>query len=221
MNERRARRIRSSPFLPFITKNQHSQFSPHFQKKIKVESNYFIFVTTHHHKTIKFQYPMFKPTRPCLSALSKRTKRVKVQILKDFPTLQYLRGQVVEVKPSLMRNYLHNYNGAKYILKDADVDTVLLKEYTARREQLDLEMAAAREQVESKQSKAVGLQQQQQVKEKEKKRSHVLDSDVSIKDVVIPGLDIWINRREEKKKSEGLPANWETIFFFVHVYKHT
>lgn len=89
-----------------------------------------------------------------------------------------------------MRNYLHNYNGAKYILKDADVDTVLLKEYTARREQLDLEMAAAREQVESKQSKAVGLQQQQQVKEKEKKRSHVLDSDVSIKDVVIPGLDI-------------------------------
>ena len=67
-----------------------------------------------------------------------------------------------------MRNYLHNYNGAKYILKDADVDTVLLKEYTARREQLDLEMAAAREQVESKQSKAVGLQQQQQVKEKEK-----------------------------------------------------
>ena len=88
-----------------------------------------------------------------------------------------------------MRNYLHNYNGAKYILKDADVDKVLLKEYTARREQLDLEMAAAREQVESKQSKAVGLQQQQ-VKEKEKKRSHVLDSDVSIKDVVIPGLDI-------------------------------
>lgn len=89
-----------------------------------------------------------------------------------------------------MRNYLHNYNGAKYVLKDADIDTVLLSEYTARREQLDLEMAVAREQLESKQSKDIGLQQQQQQQVKGRKRSHVLDSDVSIKDVVIPGLDI-------------------------------
>lgn len=89
-----------------------------------------------------------------------------------------------------MRNYLHNYNGAKYILKDADIDTVLLSEYTARKEQLDLEMAVSREQLESKQSKDVGLQQQQQQQMKGRKRSHVLDSDVSIKDVVIPGLDI-------------------------------
>ena len=89
-----------------------------------------------------------------------------------------------------MRNYLHNYNGAKYILKDADIDAVLLSEYTVRREQLDLEMAVAREQLESKQSKDVGLQQQQQQQVKGRKRSHVLDSDVSIKDVVIPGLDI-------------------------------
>ena len=88
-----------------------------------------------------------------------------------------------------MRNYLHNYNGAKYILKDADIDTVLLSEYTVRREQLDLEIAVAREQLESKQGKDVGLQQQQQ-QMKGRKRSHVLDSDVSIKDVVIPGLDI-------------------------------
>ena len=169
------------PLTDLLKTNQHSQFPP---RTLKTS-----FSLSSQNPSI-FNHPMFKPTRPCLSALSKRTKRVKVQILKDFPTLQYLRGQVVEVKPSLMRNYLHNYNGAKYILKDADIDTVLLSEYTARKEQLDLEMAVSREQVESKQSKDVGLQQQQQQQMKGRKRSHVLDSDVSIKDVVIPGLDI-------------------------------
>nr|5MRC_G Chain G, bL9m [Saccharomyces cerevisiae]5MRE_G Chain G, bL9m [Saccharomyces cerevisiae]5MRF_G Chain G, bL9m [Saccharomyces cerevisiae] len=64
------------------------------------------------------------------SALTKRTHRVKVQVLKDFPRFQLYKGQVANVKPSLMRNYLHNFNGAKYILSEEhDINTELLKQY--------------------------------------------------------------------------------------------
>ncbi|CAH2351478.1 hypothetical protein CLIB1423_03S07206 [[Candida] railenensis] len=52
---------------------------------------------------------------------SKRTppradKRIPVQLLKDFPNVG-VRGEVVKVLPSVMRNYLHMNNGATYLTK--------------------------------------------------------------------------------------------------------
>lgn len=72
---------------------------------------------------------MFKPTSKVCSALTKRTNKVKVQILKDFPKFQFYTGEVVDVKPSLMINYLHNNNGARYILNQKDLDQELLQKY--------------------------------------------------------------------------------------------
>ncbi|KAG7927228.1 hypothetical protein KL925_002599 [Ogataea polymorpha] len=47
------------------------------------------------------------------SAVSKR-KRIAVQLLKDFPSIG-VKGQIVQVKPSVMINRLHPYNGAVYM----------------------------------------------------------------------------------------------------------
>ncbi|KAG7810976.1 hypothetical protein KL921_002604 [Ogataea angusta] len=47
------------------------------------------------------------------SAISKR-KRIPVQLLKDFPTIG-VKGQIVQVKPSVMINRLHPKNGAVYM----------------------------------------------------------------------------------------------------------
>lgn len=81
---------------------------------------------------------MLHCTQVCLSALTKRTHRVKVQVLKDFPRFQLYKGQVANVKPSLMRNYLHNFNGAKYILSEEhDINTELLKQYQTREAKLE------------------------------------------------------------------------------------
>ncbi|GME75610.1 unnamed protein product [[Candida] boidinii] len=48
------------------------------------------------------------------SAQSKK-KRITVQLLKDFPEFG-VKGQIVQVKPSIMMNKLHRNNGACYIL---------------------------------------------------------------------------------------------------------
>ncbi|ANZ77525.1 BA75_04988T0 [Komagataella pastoris] len=48
------------------------------------------------------------------TAISKRN-RIQVQLLKDFPGVG-ARGEVVNVRPSLMINTLHHNNGACYIL---------------------------------------------------------------------------------------------------------
>ncbi|CCH46909.1 hypothetical protein BN7_6514 [Wickerhamomyces ciferrii] len=49
------------------------------------------------------------------SARSKRLNKAEVQLLKDFPNVG-VKGQIVKVSHSLMRNTLHRYNGAAYIL---------------------------------------------------------------------------------------------------------
>lgn len=135
---------------------------------------------------------MFKPTQVCLSALTKRTKKVKVQLLRDFPRFQLYKGQVAQVKPSLMRNYLHNFNGAKYILQDADVNTQLFEQYTAleqEREQAAALAQAAAAELATKQQKAQAAKPKlSQEAKKQERRTH--DKDVTIKDVYIPGLDL-------------------------------
>lgn len=146
---------------------------------------------------------MFKPTNICLSTLSKRTKRVKVQILKDFPQFLLYKGEVAQVKPSLMRNYLHNYNNARYILKDTDIDLNLLKSFEQRQEELrtsKLDNATRVELTETantnpgKASVPSGAQTnvpkpEQQQQEPEKHRG-ILEKDITIKDIKIPGLDL-------------------------------
>ncbi|ODV87101.1 hypothetical protein CANARDRAFT_26534 [[Candida] arabinofermentans NRRL YB-2248] len=47
------------------------------------------------------------------SAISKKN-RIPVQLLKDFQGIG-LKGEIVQVKPSLMINKLHRYNGAVYL----------------------------------------------------------------------------------------------------------
>ncbi|CCF58675.1 hypothetical protein KAFR_0F00780 [Kazachstania africana CBS 2517] len=129
---------------------------------------------------------MFRPTRLCLSATSKRIKRVKVQLLKDFPQFQLSKGQVTDVKPSLMRNYLHNFNGARYILKDTDVDTVLLKSYKVNEASTQKDQQPAAKLMSKAQVKEGRALEKMLGKPREKK---VLDNDISLKDVYIPGLD--------------------------------
>ncbi|CCE63013.1 hypothetical protein TPHA_0D03800 [Tetrapisispora phaffii CBS 4417] len=140
---------------------------------------------------------MFKPSYIMLSALSKRTNKVTVQVLKDFPDFQLFRGQVAEVKPSLMRNYLHYNNGARYILKDTDIDSQLLK-LNAQREADMKKLAAEALQDEQLLMKSNTKTQQKSVTEEkntkrnEEKQSYksVLDQDYSIENVKIPGLDL-------------------------------
>lgn len=45
------------------------------------------------------------------------SNKVLVQLLKDFPGLG-VRGELVKVAPGRMRNELHPFNGAAYVLKD-------------------------------------------------------------------------------------------------------
>ncbi|SCU89134.1 LADA_0E13850g1_1 [Lachancea dasiensis] len=125
------------------------------------------------------------------SALSKRTNKVKVQLLKDFPKFQLYEGQVATVSPSLMRNYLHRGNGARYILKDADIDTQLQAK--------SVELASSRIMSVSLESKVQPnvLKEENVTVEvaKSEPKTKVEDvkifkSGVTVKDVKIPGLVI-------------------------------
>lgn len=144
---------------------------------------------------------MFKPTSVCFSALSKRTRRVRVQILKDFPQFLLHKGEVTQVKPSLMRNYLHNYNGARYVLQDKDIDSDLLKSFEQIQKQLksaklgskttEEPAEAARPQVsESPLSSSPTPPQHQQTQPEETKPRSILEKDITVKDIKIPGLDL-------------------------------
>ncbi|AGO10051.1 AaceriAAR061Wp [[Ashbya] aceris (nom. inval.)] len=86
---------------------------------------------------------MFRPTLRACSAFSKRNNKVRVQILQNFERFQLYRGEVVNVSPSLMRNYLHRNNGARYILWDKDIDQALAQEAAATRQKLQSQKAAA------------------------------------------------------------------------------
>lgn len=134
---------------------------------------------------------MFKPTSICLSALSKRTNRVKVQILKDLEAFNLRRGQVLDVKPAMMRNYLHNNNGAKYILAESDVNKVLLHQYEKNVEESRARSALLTERAElSNKVKGTSKQETEKKIENSGKQKSVLDNEISIKDVFIPGLDL-------------------------------
>ncbi|KAL6942575.1 hypothetical protein ACO0QE_003756 [Hanseniaspora vineae] len=140
-----------------------------------------------------------------LSALTKRTKKVRVQILKDFPKLEYLKGDVVEVKPSLMNNVLHGHNGAKFILQSSDIDQALLEKATSlrrvRQEMLEKERQAQVQLAEQqlKQQKEVKFfteakkdAQKDSKKEDEGKKleNSAIDKNLTLKDIKIPGLDL-------------------------------
>ncbi|CAI4738890.1 BAI_1a_G0046550.mRNA.1.CDS.1 [Saccharomyces cerevisiae] len=139
---------------------------------------------------------MLHCTQVCLSALTKRTHRVKVQVLKDFPRFQLYKGQVANVKPSLMRNYLHNFNGAKYILSEEhDINTELLKQYQTREAKLEEGRQQLSKRHETEVQKNMELRKEsvfghkKEEKPKEEKKG-LLDSGITIEEVKIPGLDI-------------------------------
>ncbi|CAI4731310.1 BDC_1c_G0047160.mRNA.1.CDS.1 [Saccharomyces cerevisiae] len=139
---------------------------------------------------------MLHCTQVCLSALTKRTHRVKVQVLKDFPRFQLYKGQVANVKPSLMRNYLHNFNGAKYILSEEhDINTELFKQYQTLEAKLEEDHQQLSKRHETEVQKNMELRKEsvfghkKEEKPKEEKKG-LLDSGITIEEVKIPGLDI-------------------------------
>ena len=136
---------------------------------------------------------MFRPSVVCLSALSKRTKRVRVQLLKDFPAFQVFKGQVADVKPSLMRNYFHNYNGARYILNESDIDITLLDMNNEREAKLKEAMAAKIDSVVNKSTSPVKKFNEEVIKkivETKEVPKGILDNGITIDKVNIPGLEL-------------------------------
>ncbi|CCD27352.1 mitochondrial 54S ribosomal protein bL9m MRPL50 NDAI_0K01610 [Naumovozyma dairenensis CBS 421] len=151
---------------------------------------------------------MFKPSRICLSSFSKRTKRVQVQLLKDFPMFHLFKGQVTKVKPSFMRNFLHHGNGAKYILDDKkDIDPLLLASYQERQAEIELMNAKAaasaspaitmstnsvspltRTDLET--LKQLMLEKKEKDDEKHEKKEKGINPDITLENVKIPGLDL-------------------------------
>ena len=120
------------------------------------------------------------------SALSKRTNKVKVQLLKDFPQFQLYKGQVTQVSPSLMRNYLHLSNGARYILKEQDIDENLhAQSITEAATRAKVVQKAVKEQI---QKAAEKIPQEPVAVAKETPK--VFNSGVTVSDVKIPGLEI-------------------------------
>lgn len=116
------------------------------------------------------------------------------------------KGQVTKVKPSFMRNYLHNNNGAKYILDEtSDVDPILLKQFQERKFTVNETSASnvkkqiphaakgthplTKEELQEL-GKIIDKKQMSVEAEKAKKENIGLDSDVTLENVKIPGLDL-------------------------------
>ncbi|QLL31076.1 hypothetical protein HG536_0A08930 [Torulaspora globosa] len=143
---------------------------------------------------------MFRATAVRLSALSKRTRRVRVQLLKDFPMFNLYMGQVTKVKPSFMRNYLHNFNGARYVMSESDIDLELLSRSQARdtlaKEKSNVETKTV-DRVEAsgkvspkKTSGNADDKTTRESKQKREKPKGILEKNITIEDVKIPGLEL-------------------------------
>ncbi|SCU87908.1 LAMI_0D07976g1_1 [Lachancea mirantina] len=132
--------------------------------------------------------------RRTYSALSKRTNKTKVQLLRDFPNFQLIRGQVLEVSPSLMRNYLHPGNGARYIMNNGQIDSQLENEALAKLTARQSATRSKKESIEAKPKEAGGAAPasvEKTVKMPEKtKQKHIFSSGVTLEDAKIPGLDL-------------------------------
>lgn len=138
---------------------------------------------------------MFKPTAMRMSALSKRTKKVRIQVLKDFPMFNLIKGEVTQVKPSFMRNYLHNFNGARYVMQESDIDQSLLQQSLAREVSVKekVRTASVVNTISDIGKKNVKLEADQPVAKpgvEKPKLKGVLEREITIKDVKIPGLDL-------------------------------
>ena len=136
---------------------------------------------------------MFKPTRINYSALSKRTKRVQVQLLRDFPRFNLFKGQVIHVKPSLMMNYLHPYNGAKYIMKPSDIRPGLLRQYEIRKS--EMKKQAELDSIKASSNIDTSYNTKSNIADKEgeltqRNKVSFLGTDITTKDIKIPGLNI-------------------------------
>lgn len=133
-----------------------------------------------------FRSATFAPAlRASYSALSKRTTKVKVQLLKDFPKFQLYKGQVTLVRPSLMRNFLHLGNGARYVLQDQDIDQILLAQSKRRDVRKDASSKRKVERVKKTKSEELPVGQEEQKEDK-----GVFSSGVTVEDVNIPGLNL-------------------------------
>ena len=95
-----------------------------------------------------------------------------------------------------MRNYLHNFNGAKYILSEEhDINTELLKQYQTREAKLEEDRQQLSKRHETEVQKNMELRKEsffghkKEEKPKEEKKG-LLDSGITIEEVKIPGLDI-------------------------------
>ncbi|QLQ81320.1 hypothetical protein HG537_0F00810 [Torulaspora globosa] len=138
---------------------------------------------------------MFRATSVRFSALSKRTKRVRVQLLKDFPMFNLYKGQVTKVKPSFMRNYLHNFNGARYVMSESDIDVELLSRSQERdtlvREKPNTDMNSTEVSDKIKKTSGNGNDRTtKEVKQKQEKPKGILEKNITIEDVKIPGLQL-------------------------------
>lgn len=134
---------------------------------------------------------MFRPTAMRMSALSKRTKKVKIQVLKDFPMFNLVKGEVTQVKPSFMRNYLHNFNGARYIMQDSDIDQLLLQKSLAKENLVKEKVKSAPiNTITKKDNKKEAAQSVTKPEVEKSKPKGLLERDITIKDVKIPGLDL-------------------------------
>lgn len=133
---------------------------------------------------------MFKPTSICYSALTKRTKRVKIQVLRDFPQFNLFKGEVTQVKPSMMRNYLHDFNGAKYILQDSDINTLLFENFTKEEQIREKEILANQQAVAAAAASVTKMDTQTKPKLSKEAEKQEKKKDVTIKDVYIPGLNL-------------------------------
>lgn len=146
-----------------------------------------------------------QPNRILFSALTKKNKRVKVQILKDFPRFNLMQGEVAQVKPTVMINYLHRGDGARYIMDEArDVDVGLYEQFKVRRQQvkdealkleqerkLQREQQRMREEQEAKlQLKKVELGEQQVVLQRKRRKDTKWNKDITVEDIKIPGLTL-------------------------------
>ena len=115
--------------------------------------------------------------------------------MKDFPRFHLYKGEVARVKPSLMVNYLHYGNGARYVLSEDQVDQGLL-EYSKKQAELRKASQPSASKVVSETTASTAATTEgirADVKEEEppaEKKKGFLDSDITVNDVKIPGLRI-------------------------------
>lgn len=102
-----------------------------------------------------------------------------------------VKGEVTQVKPSFMRNYLHNFNGARYIMQDSDINQLLLQKSLAKEVLLKEKVKSTPiSTITKKDVKKEAAQSVTKPDVEKSKPKGLLEREITIKDVKIPGLDL-------------------------------